>query len=162
MLSSSCSMRFLSLVSVKFLSRLLTALNLLPSIATIASENRFELATQHDEFAADVADRLAVVLAEVGDGLEVRRQATGQPHQLDVALGFALQATARLNPVEIAVDVDLEQHRRVVGRPPGASGCIAVEAKPIQIQLVDEDVDDPYRVVFCDVVVQTLGKQRAL
>ena len=41
MLSSSCCIRALSLRSVKFLSRLLTALNLLPSIATIASENSF-------------------------------------------------------------------------------------------------------------------------
>ena len=37
MLASTCSMRFLSLATVKFLSRLLTALNLLPSIATGSS-----------------------------------------------------------------------------------------------------------------------------
>ena len=41
MLASTCSMRFLSLATVKFLSRLLTALNLLPSIATTAWVNRF-------------------------------------------------------------------------------------------------------------------------
>ena len=41
MLCSSCSMRALSLRSVKFLSRLLTALNLLPSMATTASVDRF-------------------------------------------------------------------------------------------------------------------------
>jgi len=41
MLSSSCCIRACSLRSVKFLSRLLTALNLLPSIATLASEKSF-------------------------------------------------------------------------------------------------------------------------
>jgi hypothetical protein len=39
MLASICSIRRWSLLGVKFLSRLLTALNLLPSIAMIASEN---------------------------------------------------------------------------------------------------------------------------
>ena len=41
MLASTCSMRFSTLAFVKFLSRLLTALNLLPSMATIAFVNRF-------------------------------------------------------------------------------------------------------------------------
>ena len=40
MLASTCSMRLATLAAVKFLSRLLTALNLLPSIATIARVKR--------------------------------------------------------------------------------------------------------------------------
>jgi hypothetical protein len=43
MLSSDRCIRALSLRSVKFLSQLLTALNLLPSMATIASEKSFRL-----------------------------------------------------------------------------------------------------------------------
>jgi hypothetical protein len=31
--------------------------------------------------------------------------AAGQPHQLDVALGFSFQPSARLNAAEIAVDI---------------------------------------------------------
>ena len=147
---------------VKFRSRLLTALNLLPSMATIASVNRFELAAQHDELAADVADGLAVVLAEVGDGLEVRHQAAGQPHQLDVALRLALQAPARLDAVEVAVDVDLQQHRRVVRRSARRRRLDALKAQLAKIQLIDEDIDDADRVVFGNVVVQTLGQQRDL
>src|SRR5208282_2401841 len=41
MLSSICAIRRCILAEVKFLSRLFTALNLLPSMATIASANRF-------------------------------------------------------------------------------------------------------------------------
>ena len=148
--------------SVKFLSRLLTALNLLPSMATIASREQIELAAQHDELAADVADGSAVVPAEVGDGLEVRRQAPGQPHQLDVALRLALQPAAGLDAVEIAVDVDLQQHRRVVRRSPRRRGIDAFEAQLGQIELVDEDLDHPDRIVFGDVVVQALGQQSDL
>jgi len=51
-------------------------------------------------------------VTEVGDGLEVGRQAAGEPHQFDVALSLALQAAAGLDPVEIAVDVELRAERR--------------------------------------------------
>ena len=54
-------------------------------------------------------DGLAVVLAEIGYRLEVRHQAAGQPHQLDIALALPLQAPARLHPIEVSVDVNLQQ-----------------------------------------------------
>jgi 7-keto-8-aminopelargonate synthetase-like enzyme len=82
MLSLIAASRRCIFALVKFLSRLLTALNLLPSMATTASEN-LQLAAQNDELAAHVADRWAVILPEVGDLLEVRRESLGQPHQLD-------------------------------------------------------------------------------
>jgi hypothetical protein len=57
------------------------------------------------------------LLLSFGDGLEIWHQTPGQPHQFDVALGFSLQTSARLDAVEIAVDVDLQQDRGVVSRP---------------------------------------------
>jgi hypothetical protein len=72
---------------------------------------------QHHKFTADLADGLAVVLPEVGYRFEVWHQAPGQPNQLDVALAFPLQAPARLHPIEVAVNVNLQQRRRMVGRP---------------------------------------------
>jgi hypothetical protein len=53
-------------------------------------------------------------VTEVGDGLEVRSEPAGEPHQLDIALRLALQAAARLDTVQVAVDVELEQDRRVI------------------------------------------------
>ena len=79
MLSSICSFRLVTLFGVKFRSRALTALNLLPSMAT-----------------------------EVRDGLEVRRKTSSQPHQFDVALALSLQSATQLRAVEVAVDIDLE------------------------------------------------------
>src|SRR5277367_4308145 len=55
---------------------------------------QFKTAAQHHELAANLADGLAVVLAEVGYGLEVRHQASGQPNQFDVALALPLQTAA--------------------------------------------------------------------
>ena len=51
-----------------------------------------QLLAQHDELTTHASNGLAVVFAEVGDGLEIRHQTPGQPHQLDIALRFALEA----------------------------------------------------------------------
>ena len=105
---------------------------------------------------------LAVVVAEVGNGLEVRCQSTGQPHQLDVALRLALQTPTGPDPVQVAINVDLEQHRRVVRRPPRHRRISASKAKLHQIEFFDKGVDRADRVVLDEVVVQTLGQQRDL
>lgn len=90
----------------------------------------------HYELAAGRPDRWSVVLAEIGDGLEIWHEAPGQPHQFDVTLGLSLQASARRNAVEIAVEIDLQQRRRMVSRPPGGLGDNTVEAQCRQIQFV--------------------------
>jgi hypothetical protein len=59
----------------------------------------------HDELTAHFADGRAIIFAEIGDGLEIRCQAACQPHRLDIALAFPLKPAARLNAVEIAVDI---------------------------------------------------------
>jgi hypothetical protein len=78
---------------------------------------QIEAPTQRHELTADFADRLAIVLAKVGDRFEVGRQAASQPDQLDVALAFPFKAAARLNPIEVAVDIELQQCRGMIGRP---------------------------------------------
>src|SRR6266851_3837170 len=70
-----------------------------------------------DELSAHRPDRRAIVLAEVGNRLEVRRQPPDQPHQFDIALRFSFQPPARLKAVEVAVEVDLQQRRGMIARP---------------------------------------------
>src|SRR6266403_4730289 len=70
---------------------------------------QLKASAQHHELTADLADGLAIVFPEVGYRLEVRHQAAGQPNQLDVALALPLQAPARLHPIEVSVDVNLQQ-----------------------------------------------------
>jgi hypothetical protein len=119
---------------------------------------QFQVSTQRDEAAADVADADTVVAPEVRNGLEVRRQAACEPHQFDIALRFALQASAGLNAVEVAVDVDLEQDRRVVRRSASHGGFGTLKAQASQLEFFDERVDHTDRVVLPDVVIQTLGQ----
>jgi hypothetical protein len=111
---------------------------------------------------ADLSDDLAIVLPEVGYCLEVRHQAVGQPNQLDIALALPLQAPARLYPIEVSVDVNLQQRPRMIGRPPCHLRLNAAKAQLGKIKLIDKDIDCPNRIILGQIVFQPLGKQSAL
>jgi hypothetical protein len=64
-------------------------------------------AAEHNKPAADLADGQAIVLAEIGDRLVIGNKPSRQPHDLYVAPGLALKPSARLDPVQIAVHVEL-------------------------------------------------------
>src|SRR5712671_5948527 len=123
---------------------------------------QLKTSAQHHELTADLADGFAIVLAEVGYGLEVRHQAAGQPNQLDVALTLPLQAPARLHPIEVSVDVNLQQRRWMVGWSSCRLRLDAAKAEPRQIKLIDKDIDRPDRIILRQIVFQSLWKQRAL
>ena len=55
-------------------------------------------------------NRSPLIIASVVAQGRGQLSAYGQPHELDVALGFALQAPAGLDAIEIAVDVDLQRN----------------------------------------------------
>ena len=97
-----------------------------------------ELLAQHHELPADTTNGFAVVLAEVGDGLEVRCQASGQLHQIDAALRLTLQPATGLDAIEIAVDVYLQQDGRVVRRAACFGGNHSVKAQAAEIEFIDE------------------------
>ncbi|VIO78438.1 hypothetical protein CI41S_62790 [Bradyrhizobium ivorense] len=65
------------------------------------------LSAELDEARTDLAQRQAVVLAEIRDRLVIRREPTQQPHHLDIAAGLSFEPSARLHPVQIAIDVKL-------------------------------------------------------
>jgi hypothetical protein len=160
-----------------FFDLLLAFVDLAGGEVTVAAVYRLELAAvdgndspgkelqvppQLHEAAADVADALAVVMAKVGNGLEIGRQSTGQPHQLDVALRLALKPSAGRYAVQIPVDVNLKQHRRVVRRPARRCRIRPGKAQLLQIELFDEGVDCANRIVFGDVIVQIFRQQCGL
>ena len=120
-----------------------------------------ELATQHDELRAGRADRRPIVAAKVGDRLEVRHQAAGQPHQLDVALGLPFEPPARLDAIEIAVEIDLQQRRWMIGRPSRRFRHNARKAQRPQVEFVDEDIDHADWIIVRHIIVQALREQDA-
>jgi hypothetical protein len=121
-----------------------------------------QLTAELDEPGAHLADGAAIVLPEIGDRLVVRDEATKQPRHLDVAAGLAFEPPARLHPVEIAVDVELQECRRMIARPPHLRRRDAVEPEFGAMKPIDKGVDRPNRIVRVDPVVQAVWKQRAL
>src|SRR5262249_4936350 len=153
------------------------AIHLRPREILVARVHRFELATvngnarrrQQAKLSAErnkprayLAYRSSVILAKIGNRLVIRNQPTGEPHRLNVAPGLTLKPPARLNPVEIAVDVELQQHRWMVG---GSSGCFRIdtaEAKLCKIELVDKDINRANRIILANPIFQAFREQRAL
>ena len=100
-----------------------------------------------NELKADATDSLTVVLSKISDSLEIRHQTSGQPHQLHVALCFPLKTPAGLNPVEVTVDVDLQQDRGMISRPTSIRWNGTFKAQLDQIELIDENVDYTHELV---------------
>ena len=75
---------------------------------------------------------------------------------------LTLQTPTGPDPVQVAIDVDLEQHRRVVRRPPRYRRISTGKAELPQIEFFDEGVNRADRVVLGDIVVETLRQQRDL
>ena len=85
-----------------------------------------------------------------------------QPHQLDIALRFALEPTARLDAVEVAIDVELKEHGWMVSRPARLCWLHPREAQEGKVKLIHEYINYPHRIILGHVVVQEFGQQRAL
>jgi hypothetical protein len=92
----------------------------------------------------------------------IRREPSGQPHHLEIADGLAFETTARLHAVQIAVDLEFEQHTRAI-RGPADPCCIdAFKAEIAQIQRLNEHIDRANRIVFVDPILKAFWQQRRL
>jgi hypothetical protein len=128
---------------------LFTALNLLPSIATLAFVSK--------PISRQSSTKQAHTLRMAGP-LSFRKSATvlwsgtkaaEKPHQLDIATGLAFESPARLDPIEVSIDVQLQESRGVIGGPPSLRRR-DLEPEIGKIERVDERIDHPngiFRVV---------------
>jgi hypothetical protein len=94
------------------------------------------LTTEFDKACTAPAKRQAVVLPEVSDRLVIASEPTQQPHDFDIASGLSFQPPARLHPVQIAVDAQLQENRWVVRRPTCCRRLNPLEAHLGQIEPV--------------------------
>src|SRR6267142_4052026 len=86
----------------------------------------------------------------------------GQPHHFQIAASLTLQPPARLDPVEIAVDVKLEHRRRMIGRPAGRCRIDTVKPEVAEFQRIDEHIDRPNRIALVDPILKAFRQQRRL
>ncbi|OOG14340.1 hypothetical protein BMS17_20245 [Pseudomonas sp. C9] len=73
-----------------------------------------------------------------------------------IALGLTLKPAAGLNPIEIAVDIDLQQHRWVIGRTTSGGRIDVLKTKFAQVEFIDENVDHTDWIFLGYVIVQAL------
>src|SRR5262249_17992410 len=64
--------------------------------------------------------------------------------------------------IQVPVDVDLQQSRRMVGGPPGRFRLHAIETERKQVKLIDKRIDNPDRIVLGDVVLESVWKPSGL
>ena len=89
----------------------------------------------------------------------VGHETAQQPEKLQIAPGLTLQPAARLHAVEIAVDVELQKHRRVEAGPPRRGGLDATKSELAEIECIDEGVDCANRVLLVDPILKTLRQE---
>jgi hypothetical protein len=92
----------------------------------------------------------------------IGHQTAAQPHDLDIAAGLALKPPARLHPVEVAVNVELQKDRGVIGRTARRLRIDAAEPQRAQIETFDKGLDHPDRIVLGDKVLKSFRKKRDL
>src|SRR5215469_14209271 len=75
---------------------------------------------------------------------------------------FSFEPSARLHSVQIAVDVKLQESRRMVSRPPRLRRVNSVEFEIAEIECFDKRLDHANRIILVDPIVQAFRKQRTL
>ena len=102
-------------------------------------------------------------LRKVGNRLVIGDKPARQPHHLNVAPSLVLKPPTSLNPIEIAVDVKLQQDRGMIR---GSAGCFGIDpTKPKllgQIEFFERRHRPTNRIVLADPVFQAFWKQRGL
>lgn len=137
-----------------------------PELAAVDGDQfateQFQFPTHQRELATDRAQRGEVVLAEIGDGLEVGPQLAQQPQQFDVALGLAFEPPTGAQPVEVAVQIQAQQIAGLVRRAAGGAGGGALKAGRGQVKTLHERIQKAHGIVGADVVLQPLWQQPPL
>jgi len=116
------------------------------------------LAAQFYEARTHLAQRRPVIFAEVGDRLVIGRETAQQPHHFDIASGLSFKPAARLHPVQIAVNVELQENRRMIRRPARGRRIDPFKGHLGQIERVDKNVDYTNRIVLADPIFQAFRK----
>ena len=126
------------------------------------TSEQIELPAQHHKFPEYLTKRRPVVAPEIRDRLEVWRQAAQQPDHFEIAPRFDLQAAAGTHPIEVAIDVKLQEVGRSVSRSTGGLRLDATKTSGSQIETIDECVNRPDDVVRPYIVVHRLRQEQKL
>ena len=98
--------------------------------------------------AEKLLNKIQVEINQTGNRLEIRPQFPQQPHHLHIPPAFLLQPPARPNPVEVPVQVQLQQVSRIVRRPSCSLRLPILEPESLHVQTIYKHVYHLYRIIF--------------
>jgi len=93
---------------------------------------------------------------------EIGYEVPEQPHHLHVAVGLALKHPAGAHPIEVAVEVELEQIGGMVRWASRFMERGMPKAELMQIEGIHIGVDEANRILLGDVVIKRFGKEGQL
>ena len=108
------------------------------------------LAAQDEAAEEERGEGGQVATAELADGLVAGTRLAREEHEADITLQAILQLARAGDPGGVAVEEDLQHHRRVVRRHP--SRLVVGRQEGRQVELVHEHVDEGRQAVGGDPV----------
>ena len=110
------------------------------------SSEQVQFAAEEHELTEDGLEGVPVVLPKIRNGLEVGSQATQQPHHFQIARGLRLEPPAGAHPIDVSINVELQQIGRIVARPARVLRLNAPETRCLQVTLINEHLNETHRI----------------
>src|SRR4029077_848349 len=108
-------------------------------------------------------ERRPVLLAEIANRPKARLKPFEQPDQLDIAPGLTLESARGADPMQVAVNVQLEQVPRMIGRlPASATGAGLPKPSLRHIDRVPVGINRPHRIIAVDIVLDPSREETRL
>ena len=126
------------------------------------SSEQLQFAAEEHELTEDRLEGVSVVLAKIRNGLEVGSQATQQPDHFQIARGLRLEPPAGAHPIDVSINVELQQIGRIVARPAGVLRLNAPETGFLQITLINERLNETHRIFSTDVIINCYRQKQSL
>ena len=121
-----------------------------------------QLCAQEDKLPEKSVPRFRVSFSEISHRLDVWSKFAQKPNALHVAMGFPLKSSAGSNPVEVSIDVELEQIPWIIGRATRACSLSPREPKPLQIKTLHIRINNTNRIFFRDIVIEKIRQKEPL
>src|SRR5690348_9733997 len=119
-----------------------------------------EIAQYQHELPTHRPERRPVLPAEIADRPIARPKPFEQPDQLKIAPGFALKSARGADPVQVSVNVQLEQVPRMIGRlPSSAAGAGMPKPSLSNIDRAPVSINRPHRIITPDIVLDPGRKE---
>src|SRR5262249_54126121 len=122
-----------------------------------------EVAQYQHELPTCRLERRPVVLAEITDRSKAGLKPFEQPDQLKIAPRFPLKSPRGADPMQVAVNIKLEQVPRIIGRLSSpAPGARMPKPRMRKIDRIPVSINRPHRIIALHIVFQPSWKQARL